>query len=115
MTDSTPACPNCKAEYSYQDGNLWVCPTCFHEWSIELENSEESFPGFIDSNGNTLENGDTVALVKDLNLGKEKLKAGTKVKNIRLLEQTVDGHDIACKLPGHGSIYLKCSVVKKLK
>jgi len=41
------------------------------------------------------------------------IKAGTKVKNIRLLDTPVNGHDISCKVDGHGSMYLKCSVVKK--
>jgi protein PhnA len=108
-------CPQCNSKHCYQDANLWVCPECFHEWTVLEESNPSTTPSFIDVNGNNLENGDTVALVKDLSLGKEKLKAGTKAKNIRLLEEPVDGHDIACKIAGHGSIYLKCSVVKKVK
>lgn len=61
-----------------------------------------------------LQNGDTVSTIKDLEIGKDKIKSGTKVKNIRLLDEPVDGHDISCKVPGFGSIFLKCSVVKKL-
>lgn len=62
-----------------------------------------------------MSNGDTVAVIKDLKLGKDTLKSGTKVKNIRLLDEPVDGHDISCKVPSFGSMYLKCSVVKKIK
>lgn len=79
------------------------------------EDSGPGKPAFVDANGVPLENGDTVSVVKDLKLGKDTLKSGTKVKNIRLLDEPVDGHDISCKVPGFGSLYLKCSVVKKVQ
>ncbi len=114
----SPSCPQCQSTNSYEDGNVWVCGQCFNEWTLNVgspdEPSAESV-GFKDANGVPLENGDTVATIKDLKAGKETLKSGTKVKNIRLLDDPVDGHDIACKIPGHGSMYLKCSVVKKIK
>ena len=40
------------------------------------------------------------------------IKAGTKVRNIRLVDG-VDGHDIDCKIDGFGAMQLKSSVVKK--
>ncbi|MBC76054.1 MAG: alkylphosphonate utilization protein [Halobacteriovoraceae bacterium] len=113
MTDETQQCPKCNSPYGYPDGALWVCPECFHEWSLEANSEEEMEPTFKDVNGNTLQDGDAVTTVKDLKAGKSTIKAGTKVKNIKLLDSPVNGHDISCKVDGHGSMYLKCSVVKK--
>jgi protein PhnA len=68
---------------------------------------------FLDANGVVLQSGDTVRVVKDLKVGSNTIKSGTKVKSIRLLDDPVDGHDISCKIDGFGSVYLKCSVVRK--
>lgn len=68
---------------------------------------------FLDVNNVQLQTGDTVRVVKDLKVGSNTIKSGTKVKGIRLLNDPVDGHDIACKIDGFGSVYLKCSVVRK--
>lgn len=124
MSEENQTCPKCQSPYGYKDGNIWVCPECFNEW-VPAENSSEkaqALPGeaedapkFLDANGVQLQDGDTVATIKDLKIGKETIGSGTKVKNIRLLDEPVDDHDISCKIPGHGSIYLKCSVVKKIK
>lgn len=113
---STKNCPKCDSPYAYQDQHLWICPECAHEWNIDdsSEGSEvNAGEKFLDANGNKLESGDTVKTVRELKLGKGVLKSGTKVKNIRLLDEPVNGHDISCKVEGHGQIYLKCSVVKK--
>lgn len=120
MSDVSPNCPKCNSSHTYPDGAMWICPECFHEWSTQIETETNQSVGqsetkFLDANGVQLENGDSVSLIKDLKLGKDTLKSGTKVKNIRLLDEPVDEHDIACKIPGHGNIYLKCSVVKKVK
>ncbi len=123
MTQQNPICPKCKSVHAYPDGSLWTCPECFHEWNPEASASDDSDSDgeagssakFLDVNGVQLENGDSVTTVKDLQLGKNTLKSGTKVKNIRLLDNPVNDHDISCKVDGHGSIYLKCSVVKKVK
>jgi protein PhnA len=107
-------CPKCESPYGYPDGSLWVCPECFHEWSsqaAETNSDEENL--FKDVNGNPLQDGDSVTVIKDLKAGKDTIKSGTKVKSIRLLDEPVNGHDISCKIQGHGSVYLKCSVVKK--
>ena len=116
MTDGLQDCPQCKSPYGYPDQHLWICPECSHEWSVEMvpeAESESEEVKFVDANGVTLSSGDTVRTVKDLKVGKGTLKSGSKVKNIRLLDDPIDGHDISCKIDGHGAVYLKCSVVKK--
>ena len=65
-----------------------------------------------DANGNLLQDGDSVTVIKDLKVKGSSLvvKVGTKVKNIRL----VDGdHDIDCKIDGIGQMGLKSEFVKK--
>jgi len=112
MTDESQKCPKCNSPYGYPDAQLWVCPECFHEWSLEEPAIDEG-PKFLDSNGNPLQEGDSVTTIRDLKAGKGTIKGGTKVKNIKLLDEPVNGHDIYCKVDGHGAMYLKCSVVKK--
>ena len=121
MTENQ-SCPKCDSKNVYQDAALWVCPECFHEWTKESEADgggdvavASGRPPFLDANGVQLESGDTVITVKDLKVGSDTLKAGTKVKGIRLLDEPVDDHDISCKVAGFGFMYLKCSVVKKAK
>ncbi len=107
-----PNCPKCQSEYTYEDGNMIVCPMCSYEWNPEVEEVKEGEKVYKDINGNVLVDGDTVTVVKDLKVKGSSLvvKAGTKVKNIRL----VDGdHDINCKIDGMGAMQLKTSVVKK--
>lgn len=111
---SLPNCPKCNSEYTYEDGSMLVCPECAHEWSIntEVENIEENRIS-KDANGNVLNDGDTVSIIKDLKVkgSSSILKIGTKVKNIRL----VDGdHDIDCKIEGFGAMKLKSEFVKKI-
>ena len=116
MSDESQVCPKCSSPYGYQDRNLWICPECSHEWTLEATKEQVVTvigPKFLDSNGVQLQNGDTVRTIKDLKFGSDTLKSGTKVKGIRLLEDPIDGHDISCKVDGHGSMYLKCSVVRK--
>lgn len=114
MTSET-RCPECGSEHVYQDANLWVCPMCGHEWSAESARAEGSGDGSIrDANGNILQDGDSVTVVKDLKVKGSSLvvKSGTKVKNIRLTDAG-DGHDIACKISGIGAMNLKSEFVKK--
>lgn len=115
MSEESQTCPKCQSPYGYQDQNLWVCPECAHEWSMNAGAVAEvkEVEKFLDANGVKLQSGDTVRTVKDLKVGGETLKSGTKVKNIRLLDDPIDGHDISCKVDGHGAMYLKCSVVRK--
>lgn len=109
-----PNCPECDSEFSYQAGPLLVCPTCAHEWSPDDETigATEDDNVVRDANGNILQNGDTVIVIKDLKVkgSSTVVKGGTKVKKIRL----VDGdHDIDCKIDGIGSMGLKSEFVKK--
>lgn len=107
-----PNCPKCNSEYTYEDGNLFVCPECAHEWGLEAENSEDA-KVVKDANGNVLNDGDSVTVIKDLKVkgSSSVLKIGTKVKNIRL----IDGdHDIDCKIDGFGPMKLKSEFVKKI-
>lgn len=109
-----PNCPQCYSEYTYEDGQLFVCPMCAHEWTQEDEVARAEAGIIRDANGNQLENGDSVTVIKDLKLNATTtIKQGTKAKNIRLIDEPVDGHDIACKIDGIGSLYLKSIYVKK--
>ena len=113
-------CPKCNSENIYEDGNLWVCPECSHEWTAhetanETVEAEASDNQVRDSNGNVLANGDSVVVIKDLKIkgASSTIKSGTKVKNIRLSDAG-DGHDIACKIDGIGAINLKSEFVRKV-
>ncbi|MGE0764809.1 MAG: zinc ribbon domain-containing protein YjdM [Bdellovibrionales bacterium] len=112
-------CPQCQSENIYQDGNLWICPECAHEWSpfspAKTETVEPADDGVIrDANGTPLANGDSVTVIKELKIkgASSVVKVGTKVKNIRLVDGG-DGHDIACKIDGLGAINLKSEFVRK--
>ena len=108
-----PNCEKCGSEYAYDDGNIYICPDCGHEWSKDAVAAEQEVV-VKDANGNILKDGDNVSIVKDLKIkgSATALKAGVKVKNIRLVEE-VNGHDIEAKVPGFGSMMLKSSIVKK--
>lgn len=111
-----PPCPKCQSEYTYPMDALMVCPTCFHEWNpktlAEETTAVENANKIMDSNGNELQDGDTVVVIKDLPVkgAPKPVKAGTKVKNIRL---TNGDHNIDCKIDGFGSMGLKSEFVKK--
>ena len=116
MSEDSKPCPKCHSPYGYQDGNFWICPECAFEWAPQVVESVEEVQTtakFLDANGVQLQAGDTVRTIKDLKMGSDTIKSGTKVKGIRLLDDPVDGHDISCKIDGFGSVYLKCSVVRK--
>jgi len=110
---SLPNCPKCGSVYVYEDGNMLVCPECFYEWPENgEENSEENV--VKDSNGNILQDGDSVTIIKDLKVkgASSDLKRGTKVKNIRLIDDGI--HNIECKIDGFGAMKLKSEFVKKI-
>ncbi len=111
---SLPNCPKCNSEYAYADGDLLICPECAHEWK-EGESSTEQAVIIKDANGNVLADGDTVTLIKDLKIkgSSSVIKVGTKAKNIRLLADSSDGHDLDCKVDGFGAMKLKSEFVKK--
>ena len=110
-----PPCPLCKSPYTYPTDTLLMCPECGHEWSAEDVSAEtaEQEAEVKDANGNILQDGDSVSIIKDLPVkGVPKpIKAGTKVKNIRLVE---GDHNIDCKIDGFGSMALKSEFVKKV-
>ena len=112
---SLPNCPPCNSEYTYNAGALLICPECSHEWR-EGESAADEQVLIKDANGNVLNNGDTVTVVKDLKIkgSSSVVKVGTKVKNIRLLVDATDGHDIDCKIDGIGAMKLKSEYVKKV-
>jgi len=115
MTDAGPACPDCASEFTYERGELHVCSMCGHEWSAGSDASEADPADVIrDAVGNVLADGDTVTVVKTLKVkgSSAPIKAGTKVRNIRLVNGVGD-HDIDCKVDGFGAMQLKSSVVKK--
>ena len=110
-----PKCPECSSDLTYEDGEMFVCPECSHEWSANPAEENETESSIVkDANGNVLQNGDSVSLIKDLKLkgSSSVLKAGTKVKNIRLTE---GDHNIDCKLDGIGAIQLKSEFVRKIQ
>ncbi|MDY8022236.1 zinc ribbon domain-containing protein YjdM [Paenibacillus polymyxa] len=109
---NVPNCPECNSAYTYEDRSLFICPECAHEWSTESEASSEDVKVVKDANGNILQDGDSVTVIKDLKVkgSSSVLKIGTKVKNIRLVE---GDHDIDCKIDGFGAMKLKSEFVKK--
>jgi len=113
--ENLPNCPQCDAEYTYKDRGLLVCPMCAHEWTAEEVAQAEAAAAIKDSNGNELQDGDTVVVIKDLPVkgSKTVIKQGTKVKNIKLLFDAADGHDIDCRIDGFGAMKLKSEFVKK--
>ncbi|MFD3679788.1 zinc ribbon domain-containing protein YjdM [Streptomyces sp. NPDC058613] len=118
MTETpVPPCPACSSAYAYEMGALLVCPECAHEWPLSASDSGETAGEQVvrDAVGNVLSDGDTVSVVKGLKVkgSPSGIKAGTKVRNIRLVDG-VDGHDIDCKIDGFGAMQLKSSVVRKV-
>lgn len=108
-----PPCPKCNSVYTYEDGDMLVCPECAHEWPRVSVEAVEAQHVVRDAVGNVLQDGDTVTVIKDLKVkgSSSVVKVGTKVKSIRL----VDGdHDIDCRIDGIGSMGLKSAFVKKL-
>lgn len=111
MSD-TVLCPKCNSEFTYQQDNLMVCSQCFYEWD-PADASADAGDKILDSNGNELQDGDSVVVIKDLPVkgAPKPVKAGTKVKNIRL--RPGSDHNIDCKIDGFGSMALKSEFVKK--
>lgn len=106
-------CPKCESPYGYaMYEELYICPECAHEWN-PLQEEVSDNPKILDSNGKELQNGDTVIVIKDLPVkgAPKPIKAGTKVKNIRL--NYISDHNIDCKIDDFGAMALKSEFVKK--
>lgn len=112
MSEEIQPCPKCNSEYTYPMPPLMACPECGYEWNPDHVVEEPDGPVVIDSNGNTLRDGDSVVIIKDLPVkgASQNIKVGTKVKNIRL---TDGDHNIDCKIDGFGAMALKSEFVKK--
>ncbi|EXB85498.1 zinc ribbon domain-containing protein YjdM [Acinetobacter baumannii] len=112
---SLPNCPKCQSEYTYQDGDLLICPECSHEWKEGEALVTEEQEVIKDANGNVLADGDSVTVIKDLKIkgSSSVVKVGTKVKSIRLVPDASDGHNIDCKIDSIGQMKLKSEFVKK--
>lgn len=111
---ATAICPNCHSDLTYENEGLMACSQCFHEWdpATVVDPGEEAGIKVLDSNGNELHDGDSVIVIKDLLVKgmPRPVKAGTKVKNIRL---TDGDHNIDCKIEGFGAMGLKSEFVRK--
>lgn len=107
-----PPCPKCHSALTYEDGPLLVCPECANEWSLDAAATETDSAVIRDSNGNVLQDGDTVTVIKDLKIkgSSQVVKVGTKVRNIRLVG---GDHDIDCRIDGIGAMKLKSEFVRK--
>ena len=65
--EDLPKCEKCGSIYTYQDGNLFICPECAHEWVVDAD-PEERKEGITvrDAHGNLLQDGDSVTIIKDI-------------------------------------------------
>lgn len=112
--NALPPCPKCQSTLTYEDGANFVCPECAHEWGGDATAvaAVEAVEVVRDANGNVLADGDSVVVIKDLKVkgASSALKAGTKVKGIRLVE---GDHNIDCKIEGFGGMKLKSEFVRK--
>ena len=106
-----PPCPICNSVFTYPTGTSLMCPECGNEWNPE-EKTDEVGLSVKDANGNLLQDGDTVVVLKNLPVkgSPQPIKAGTKVKNIKLTE---GDHNIDCKISGFGAMALKSEFLKK--
>ncbi len=110
---SLPNCPKCNSEYTYQDGDLLICPECAHEWNPNATEAVDEDTLIVrDANGNQLVEGDVVTLIKDLKVKgtSSVIKIGTKAKINRLVN---GDHNIDCKVDVIGEMMLKSEFVKK--
>ncbi|MDR3418747.1 MAG: zinc ribbon domain-containing protein YjdM [Nevskia sp.] len=114
MTAVPPPCPVCKMENTYQDGEQYICADCAYEWPVAAKaeaEAGEAAEAIVDANGNVLQEGDAVILIKDLKVKGSSitLKQGTKIKNIRLAS---GDHAVDCRTEA-GNFMLKQSFLKK--
>jgi protein PhnA len=112
MPDQLKPCPECRSPYGYAlSDDLFACPECGHEWNPAEQAAKDTLI-VKDANGNLLQDGDAVVVIKDLPVkgAKGPIKAGTKVKGIRLVQ---GDHNIDCRIDGFGAMALKSEFVRK--
>ena len=101
-------------ENTYPDSDMLVCADCGHEWSANATAATEEGDERIvkDANGNVLQDGDAVVLIKDLKVKGSSitLKQGTKIKSIRIVS---GDHEVDCKTDA-GNMMLKACYLKKV-
>lgn len=107
-----PKCPSCSSEYTYEDGDSYVCPECAHEWPQIAAEAAAEVTVVRDAFGNELKAGDSITVIKDLKIkgSSSVVKVGSKIKIIRLVP---GDHDIDCRIDGVGAMQLKSEFVKK--
>ena len=113
--EDLPNCVKCNSDLTYEDGHMYVCPECAHEWPQNTSADEAPKEAVVkDAHGNILKDGDSVTVIKDLKVGgtSSVIKVGVKVKDIRVVEE-VNGHNIDAKVKGIGAVMLKSQFVKK--
>ena len=111
--EKLPNCIKSGSEFIYEDGNLYICPECAHEWIINSDLEEGKKELIVkDAHGNVLNDGDRVTITKDIKVKVTYLviKVGVKIKGIHLVEK-VNGHNIDAKVKGIGSMMLKSEFV----
>jgi protein PhnA len=108
-----PPCPQCQSAYVYENRDHYICPECGHEWAADHVSTEVDTFIVRDANGNPLQEGDYVTLIKDLKVkgSSSVAKIGTKVKITQLVE---GDHNIDCRIEGIGPMMLKSEFVKKV-
>ena len=111
---SLPNCPQCSGTYTYEDGNLFICPECAHEWNAFTDETKALENAIKDAVGNILSDGDSAIMVKQVKFGggSSVIKQGTAVKDIRL--ETNGPHNIVAKVDGLGLMELKSELIKKV-
>lgn len=90
---AVPPCPQCTLENTYEDGGRYVCADCGFEWTPDAGEAGEGVALVVrDSNGNALQDGDTVVVIKDLKVKGSSipLKQGTVIRGIRLVEDDAE-------------------------
>jgi protein PhnA len=107
-----PKCPICSSEYTYEDGDMLVCPECSHEWTTAVTETAQTDISVRDAFGNELKAGDSITVIKDLKIkgSSAVVKTGVKIRIIRLV---AGDHDIDCRIDGIGAMQLKSEFVKK--
>lgn len=97
IMSTIPTCPQCGMENTYPDGEQYICADCAYEWPMVANVASDEQTIVRDVNGNTLQNGDSVVVIKDLKVKGSSipLKQGTVIRNIRLVDgdaEHIEGH-----------------------